>query len=163
MDKKYRLRIQEEAVEMVASEVKNLDVQSLSEKRFHLIFEDNSYDIELLETDFINRKYDIRINGNRYEVGIETLLDQLILDMGLSLGSNSVAHEIYAPMPGIILEVHVAEGDSVSEGDYVCVLEAMKMENALTAPRDGVIKSVFIKKGETVDKGKLLIEFEEND
>lgn len=163
MGKKYRIRIQEEAVDVVASEVKDLNVRSLSGDQFHLIFEDNSYDIELLETDFINRKYTVRINGNRYEAAIETPLDQLISDMGLSLGSNSVTSEIYAPMPGIILEVNVSEGDSVSEGDYLCVLEAMKMENALTAPRDGIIKSVFIQKGETVDKGKLLIEFEEDD
>ncbi|HBC04060.1 MAG TPA: acetyl-CoA carboxylase biotin carboxyl carrier protein subunit, partial [Aequorivita sp.] len=63
----------------------------------------------------------------------------------------------------IILEVNVSEGDEVKKGDFLCVLEAMKMENTLTAPRDGIIKSVNIAKGETVDKGKLLIELEKND
>jgi len=66
-------------------------------------------------------------------------------------------------MPGIILEVNISAGDEVKKGDFICVLEAMKMENTLTAPRDGVIKSVNITKGETVDKGKLLIELEKND
>lgn len=83
--------------------------------------------------------------------------------MGLSLGNASVEDEVLAPMPGIILEVNVADGDEVKQGDYLCVLEAMKMENALTAPRDAVIKAVNIAKGDTVDKGKLLIEFHKND
>jgi biotin carboxyl carrier protein len=61
------------------------------------------------------------------------------------------------------LEVNISAGDEVKKGDFICVLEAMKMENTLTAPRDGVIKSVNITKGETVDKGKLLIELEKND
>lgn len=66
-------------------------------------------------------------------------------------------------MPGIILEVNVAEGDKVKKGDPLCVLEAMKMENTLTASRDGIVKTVNIAKGDTVDKGKLLIELEKND
>jgi biotin carboxyl carrier protein len=63
-------------------------------------------------------------------------------------------------MPGLILEVSVSEGDEVREGDSLCVLEAMKMENALLSPRDGKIKAVNVSKGGTVDKGDLLIEFE---
>ena len=81
--------------------------------------------------------------------------------MGLSLGANAVENEIHAPMPGLILEVSVKEGDEVAEGDSLCVLEAMKMENALGAPRDGVVKAVHIAKGETVDKNALLIELED--
>ena len=80
--------------------------------------------------------------------------------MGLSLGADAVENEVHAPMPGLILEVNVSEGQEVKEGDALCVLEAMKMENALMAPRDGVIKSVQIAKGDAVEKGMLLIELE---
>ena len=119
--------------------------------------------IELLGNDFINRNYTVKVNGNTYKIKVETHLDQLIKEMGLSLGKVSVEDEIHAPMPGIILEVNVSEGDEVKKGDFLCVLEAMKMENTLTAPRDGVVKLVNISKGETVDKGILLIELEKND
>jgi len=54
----------------------------------------------------------------------------------------------------------VEQGAEVKEGDYLVVLEAMKMENTLTAPRDGVVKSISVIKGETVDKNQLLIEME---
>lgn len=163
MDKKYRLKVNEENVDLFSSQTEDLDVFRISETKSHVIINDKSYTAEVVRADFVNREYTVKINGNTYSIEIDTPLDQLISEMGLSLGNASVSDEIFAPMPGIILEVQVAPGDVVSEGDYVCVLEAMKMENALTAPRDGVVKSVFISKGDTVDKGKLLIEFEEDD
>ncbi len=143
-------------------DLETLDVISDNEKS-NIIFNNKSVEVKTLETDFNNKIYTLSINGNRYQVKIENMLDALISKMGLSLGNASVEDEIHAPMPGIILEVNVSEGDTVKKGDFLCVLEAMKMENTLTAPRDGVVKSVNISKGETVDKGKLLIEFQKND
>lgn len=126
----------------------------------HLIINHNSLKVEVLHRDFQKREYTIKINGNRFNVHIENELDARIAEMGLSLGSESVENEIHAPMPGLILEVNVSEGQEVAEGDHLCVLEAMKMENALTAPRSGIVKSIQIIKGQTVDKGVLLIELE---
>ncbi len=143
-------------------DLETLDVISDNEKS-NIIFNNKSVEVKTLETDFNNKIYTLSINGNRYQVKIENMLDALISKMGLSLGNASVEDEIHAPMPGIILEVNVSEGDTIKKGDFLCVLEAMKMENTLTAPRDGIIKSVNISKGETVDKGKLLIEFQKND
>lgn len=143
-------------------DLETLNVISDNEKS-NIIFNNKSVEVKTLETDFNNKIYTLSINGNRYQVKIENQLDALISKMGLSLGNASVEDEIHAPMPGIILEVNVSEGDIIKKGDFLCVLEAMKMENTLTAPRDGVVKSVNITKGETVDKGKLLIEFQKND
>ena len=61
-------------------------------------------------------------------------------------------------MPGIILSVNVEENQAVKEGETLLILEAMKMENAITAPKDGIIKSIYAKSGETAEKGELLIE-----
>ena len=164
MNQKYRLLVDgEQEFELALSSVKDLDVLSLSDKEAHLIFEKESYSIEIVDRNYIDRNYTVNMNGQIFQVKIETPLDQLIKEMGLSLGSCSVSDEVYAPMPGIILEVHVGEGDTITEGDYLCVLEAMKMENALTAPRNGIVKSVTVVVGDTVEKGKLLIEFERND
>ncbi|SDW78453.1 acetyl-CoA carboxylase biotin carboxyl carrier protein subunit [Aequorivita viscosa] len=132
-------------------------------EKIHILHNQKSFSAAIVKEDFLNRVYTVKVNGNSYTVNIATPLDRLIKEMGLSLGNASVEDEVLAPMPGIILEVTVATGDEVKQGDYLCVLEAMKMENALTAPRDGVIKSVYIAKGDTVDKGKLLIEFQKND
>lgn len=64
---------------------------------------------------------------------------------------------VKAPMPGSVLEVKVSVGDSVTEGDVLVVLEAMKMENELTASQAGTVGQVLVKKGDTVNSGDPLI------
>ena len=64
---------------------------------------------------------------------------------------------VKAPMPGNILKVNVKVGQSVKEGDLLCVLEAMKMENEIYAPCGGVVTAVPVSKGSTVDTGALLV------
>jgi 3-methylcrotonyl-CoA carboxylase alpha subunit len=65
-----------------------------------------------------------------------------------------------APMPGKVIEVKVAAGDTVSKGDELLVVEAMKMENAVRAPRDGRVKTVSARVGEMVSPGTILVELE---
>jgi acetyl-CoA/propionyl-CoA carboxylase biotin carboxyl carrier protein len=68
--------------------------------------------------------------------------------------------EILAEMQGTILEVAVAEGDTVERGDVLCVLEAMKMENDVVASHGGMVTDVFVSEGESVDMGDRLVTIE---
>ncbi len=70
---------------------------------------------------------------------------------------------VKAPMPGKVLSLNVAEGDTVTKGQKLLVLEAMKMEHALAAPRDGVIASVSIAAGDQVGEGDALVTMAEDD
>lgn len=63
---------------------------------------------------------------------------------------------ISSPLPGVILEVCVKEGDTVKNGQKIMVLEAMKMENVVEATADGVIKSIKVNKGDSVMEGTPL-------
>jgi pyruvate carboxylase subunit B len=67
---------------------------------------------------------------------------------------------IVAPMPGLVVKIEVAVGDTVRAGQGVVVVEAMKMENELKAPADGVVASIAVQPGQTVDKGATLIVLE---
>lgn len=69
-------------------------------------------------------------------------------------------HSIEAPMPGTILSMNVSEGDSVSNGDVLLVLEAMKMENEIASDVDGTVKSVTVSNGDSVDAGEVLVVIE---
>ena len=64
--------------------------------------------------------------------------------------------EVTSPLPGVILDVLVKEGDAVKQGQTVMMLEAMKMENAIEAPADGVVKSINARKGDSVLEGAVL-------
>ena len=67
---------------------------------------------------------------------------------------------ILSPMPGAVVSVAVQPGDTVVDGQELCIIEAMKMQNILKSERDGVIKSVNVKAGDSVAVDELLIEFE---
>ena len=66
---------------------------------------------------------------------------------------------VQAPIPGVILSVAVKPGDTVKTGQELCLLEAMKMKNAIRANRDGKIANVLVASGETVRHGQVLMEF----
>ena len=68
-----------------------------------------------------------------------------------------------APMPGVVLDVRVADGEHVIKGQTLVVLEAMKMEHHMKAPSDGVVQEVRVKQGEQVENGALLLVFESHD
>ncbi len=64
---------------------------------------------------------------------------------------------IKSPMPGLIIEIGVKEGDSVKHDQGLIVVEAMKMQNEMKAPKDGVVKKILVAKGQTVNSGDTLI------
>ena len=67
---------------------------------------------------------------------------------------------LVAPMPGLVRSVNVAEGEAVSKGQTLLVLEAMKMEIRIQAPRDGSVKKLLVQPGQTVEREQVLIEIE---
>ena len=66
---------------------------------------------------------------------------------------------VLSPMPGLVVSMDVAQGQQVREGEVVCVLEAMKMQNIIRAERDGVVKAVNAKGGDPVAADEVLVEF----
>lgn len=71
-----------------------------------------------------------------------------------------MSRRIISPMPGQIVSVAVAKGDEVLDGQEVCVIEAMKMQNIIKSERSGVIKNITIAAGVSVGVDELLVEFE---
>lgn len=81
-------------------------------------------------------------------------------------GSESKTQEgqpnvINAPIPGVIVEIKVKQGDTVQYRQELCTLEAMKMKNSIRASRGGTVREVFVKLNEHVQQGQILIELEE--
>ena len=66
-------------------------------------------------------------------------------------------------MPGNVTAVHVAQGDTVEDGQLLLILEAMKMEHRITAPMSGSVKQLLVDPGDQVDNGALLVVLEEEE
>lgn len=64
-----------------------------------------------------------------------------------------------APMPGVILEINVKPGDTVTRGQQVAILDAMKMHNAIGAVQAGTVEEVYVEAGQTVDHGTPILKF----
>lgn len=71
--------------------------------------------------------------------------------------SGAAGGAVVAPIPGLILEIKVQQGDSVSVGQIVATMEAMKMENNLTAPVSGVVRDIRVQKGAEVSTGEVIM------
>jgi len=157
----FKVQVNDQTIfPLVAENAEQLDSNKIDSNLFHVLLNQASYKVKLIEKDFNERNYTLQIGSTIYKINIGTELDELIRSMGYELSSESAANDVKAPMPGIILEIKVKPGDAVSKGDTLLILEAMKMENAILSPKDGVIKSVMSETGDTVDKNKLLIELE---
>jgi biotin carboxyl carrier protein len=137
-----------------------VDAVSVEKNKFHILQKNLPYKAEIIFSDFNQKKYTVKVNNNIYKVAISNPLDLLIKELGFEVGVSTVIKQLKAPMPGLILEINVQEGQTVNENDNLLILTAMKMENSLLSPRDGVIKSIAINVGDSVIKGDLLIEFE---
>lgn len=73
---------------------------------------------------------------------------------------GGAAAEIRAPMPGRIVKVLVNEGDAVTQGDGLIVMEAMKMQNEIRAPRSGRAAKIHVREGQGVETGARLVEIQ---
>ena len=104
--------------------------------------------------------FDIALAGFRFTVEALDERSRVIRELsGAASRAKGPAH-LLAPMPGLVVRLHVAEGDRVRVGQALVVMEAMKMENELRASADGVIKRVAVAPGTAVEKGTLLLELE---
>ena len=110
------------------------------------------------------KKYRVNVNGTVYDVELEEITGAApaAAPAPAAVAAAPVAaapagvEQITSPMPGNILSVNVAAGDTVKKGQVLMILEAMKMENEIMCPCDGKVVSVSVAKGAAVESGTLL-------
>ena len=162
MSKTYKIHVNNSfETELSESDILNANIVELTDSKYHIINNSNSYKATIIEADFIKKLYKVTINNTVYSVNIFNDLDVQIKKMGFEVGTTKQVNNIKAPMPGLILDISVKIGQEIKEDDTLLILEAMKMENVLTSPRNGIIKSISVSKGDAVEKNQLLIEFDD--
>ena len=123
-------------------DINKVMINGMTESIFVSETSDNNYCVHLRGLDFICRRND-ELNDSR--------------DYSCNDVKNSDM-TYYSPMPGKVIKVNVKEGDEVKEGDVLCVVEAMKMENNIKAMTSAKVAKVLVNEGDKVDVKNILIE-----
>jgi acetyl/propionyl-CoA carboxylase alpha subunit len=107
-----------------------------------------------------NGGWEIIIKGNRYNVQVEDERERLLR---LASGETSLQQGRFiltSPMPGLVIDIPVSEGDQVSKGDVLVILESMKMQNELIAPRGGTVTQIQASVNDNVERKESLLTLE---
>lgn len=142
-------------------------------KKFKFTINGNQYETEILSVD--DNIAEIEVNGTSYKVEVDKEIKtsktpKLVRPVAVpstdahpsvaktsSPSAPKGAGSIKSPLPGVILEVYVREGDMVKMGQKLIMLEAMKMENNIEADKPGKVLSILKHKGDSVMEGDVLI------
>jgi biotin carboxyl carrier protein len=129
-----------------------VDVVELSEATYSLLIDGRSYDVTV---GVAEKEYQVSVNGSQFDV---CLRDPRKFRKQTASGSDSAGPmPVAAPMPGKIVRLLVREGETVSEGQGVIVIEAMKMQNELKAPRAGTVEEIRVTENQAVNAGESLL------
>jgi len=145
---------------LIGEEIFDGDIVRISERLYHVIWKNRSFNVEIAESDTAEKTFRLLINGKPFDTSVKDQFDLLIEGLGMQAGAVKKINNLKAPMPGLIQSVAVAPGQVVQKGDTLLVLVAMKMENIIKSSGDGVVKSLKITSGEIVEKNQVLIEFQ---
>ncbi len=140
-----------------AEALREANLVPLADGQFHILHQDRSYRAELLDANYQAKSFTIKINGSRYTVKLADEFDHMVERLGLNIVKQQVVKDVKAPMPGMVLDILVKVGETVTEGTSLLILEAMKMENVIKATADGEVGTIEVTKGQAVDKGQLLL------
>ena len=155
------------------SETISIDLASTG-KSFRATLDGQTIEVEILQAK--DGKLDLFIDGQRVTAYVSSdnvqrwvTINGQTLVLTKSSGTRRSGHghhhaagalRVTAPMPGQVRAVNISEGDTVTKGQTLLVLEAMKMEIRIHAQQDGVVKKLLVKQGQTVEREQVLIEVE---
>jgi biotin carboxyl carrier protein len=153
-DKKFEIEIQNDGSVLVNGQPREVDFLSLTPSLYSIIMNGHSLEVVIEERD---GAYEVLMGGRLYEGAVLDERAQLMLSRRGGKVAETGEVSIKSPMPGMIVAVTVEEGQAVTAGQTVIILESMKMQNELKAPRDGVVQRVSVAAGQTVEQKKVLI------
>lgn len=139
-------------------------------KNFKFKIRGHEYEVDILKVE--GKEVEIEVNGTQYLVEMEQEVKRVstpkLVRSNLPAPPNNAKNiqkqtngnvtKVLAPLPGNIIQLMVKEGDEISKGAKLLIMEAMKMENDVLAEKDGIVKSVKVNAGDTVLQGDVLIE-----
>ncbi len=121
----------------------------------------------------MKRKFKVKVDDETFLVEVEEIIGEIespevkatkatepARTVRNWIGHTEITAEagaVVAPIPGVVLDLKVSEGDKVETGSVLLVLEAMKMENEIYSPSDGVVEEIYVEVGQQVSRGERLV------
>jgi biotin carboxyl carrier protein len=121
---------------------------------FSLLLDGKSYEAHVYEGD---QGWEVLLHGTLYPASVIDEREQRLRSAFGSGPEQSGEFYLKAPMPGLVVEMPVSDGQQVAEGDVLVILESMKMQNELKSPRAGVVSRVRVAVGDNVERRQTLL------
>ena len=133
------------------------EIIKINENSYKVFKSNKIFRVDVVERE--GKEMKLKVNDELINVSVTDHIDQILDKLGMNMSASTAVSDIKAPMPGSILSVSISEGDEVSAGDPLLILEAMKMENVIKSPGAGKVSKVHIAEKENVEKNQVLISF----
>ena len=154
-DQTFTMSIEGNGVVRVDGVVVAADLLASLDGTLHsLIVDGRSYALRIQP---LEGSYRIQVGGELHDVGIMDERTHRLAGLTGLLDAQSGEVVMRVPMPGVIVEVPIKEGDAVEKGQTLVVLESMKMHNEFMAPRAGTIHSIRVTKGKRIEKNSVML------
>ena len=154
-DLEYQIEIISDKKVVINGKPSKFDFQVLRQLlSYSLLIEGDSYEVNVYQDNGI---WEVLLRGKQFSVNVE---DEREKHLRLAAGQGVVLDgtvTLLAPMPGLVIEIPVKEGQEVKEGDVLVILESMKMQNELRAPRDGTVSQIQTQLNDNVERKQALL------
>ena len=153
--KHFKILLQKEGEDKQEFEVPKTDYQ-LTDDAISFLFENKSYMLNVVQKGIETTVY---TRGSYRQIKLYN--EEMLLHESLKgRGELGKAYNLTSGMPGKIVKVLVKEGDRVSAGQTILIMEAMKMENDMKAQQDVTIKKINVSEGQSIESGAILVEYD---
>lgn len=153
-DVRFEIEIGNDGSLKVNGEPREVDFLALGPSLYSILMDHRSYEMVIEERD---GDTEVLMQGRLYTGQVMDERAQLLASRRGGLAVDSGELSIKSPMPGLVIAIPVTEGQAVTKGQTILVLESMKMQNELKAPRDATVQRISVQIGQSVEHNKLLI------
>ncbi len=153
--REFIIDVEDERHVVVNGQTLEVDMQRIEASQLYSLLVDHvSHEVAVEEAGHCFR---VMLHGELFEVRVEDERTRRLTRAGHQLPPFGGEVPVRAPIPGMVTRVLVEQGQKVSAGQAMVLLEAMKMENEIRAPREGTVARVAVEPGQTVEQGHLLV------
>ena len=153
--KEYQIQIDDQNNVHLNGQPHDINFESVGNQlTYSLLVDGSSYEVNLYQE---NGSWEVLMRGRRYSVRVEDERERQLRAAAESSSLQKGRFCLEAPMPGLVIEIPIQEGQQVERGDVLLILESMKMQNELTSPRQGKVSGIRVSVNDNVERHQTLV------